>query len=58
MIINLPKKISANSGIRSQFHDVIDIAITIYDATNIKFPEKVNGITQVRHEVMFVLIEM
>lgn len=47
LIINWPKKIQANSGIRSQFHDVIDIAPTIYDVAHISFPEKVNGITQV-----------
>jgi arylsulfatase A-like enzyme len=47
LIINWPKRIAAHSGVRSQFHDVIDIAPTIYDAAHITFPDKVNGITQV-----------
>jgi len=41
-----PAKISAKGEIREQFHHVVDIAPTIYEAAGISFPAAVNGVTQ------------
>jgi arylsulfatase A-like enzyme len=46
LIIHWPAKITA-AGIRSQFHHVIDIAPTIYEAVGITMPDSVNGVSQV-----------
>lgn len=45
MVISWPKRI-ADKGIRSQFHHVIDIAPTIYEATGIQPPAMLNGVKQ------------
>lgn len=46
MVIHWPKGIKAKGEIRSQFGHVIDIAPTIYEATTLPAPKKVNGIDQ------------
>jgi arylsulfatase A-like enzyme len=46
LIIHWPAKITA-AGVRSQFHHVIDIAPTIYEAVGITMPDSVNGVSQV-----------
>lgn len=46
MVIQWPKGIRAKGEIRSQFGHVIDIAPTIYEATKLPAPKKVNGIDQ------------
>ena len=46
MAISWPGHIKDVGGIRTQFHHVIDIVPTILEATGIKAPETVNGITQ------------
>ncbi|MGH8065489.1 MAG: arylsulfatase [Candidatus Entotheonellia bacterium] len=44
--ISWPARIKDAGGIRHQFHHFIDIVPTILEATGIKVPEWVNGITQ------------
>ena len=46
LAISWPEHIKDVGGIRTQFHHVIDIVPTILEATGIKAPETVNGITQ------------
>ena len=46
LAISWPGHIKVVGAIRSQFHHVIDIVPTILEATGIKAPETVNGITQ------------
>ena len=46
MAIAWPGHIKDAGGIRNQFHHVIDIVPTILEATGIRAPETVNGITQ------------
>src|SRR5947208_190239 len=46
MAISWPGHISDVGGIRTQFHDIIDIVPTLLEATGIKAPELVNGIPQ------------
>lgn len=46
-IISWPARINDVGGMRSQFHHVVDVAPTVYEAAGIKMPEKVNGIDQV-----------
>ena len=46
LAISWPGHIKDVGGIRAQFHHVIDIVPTILEATGIKAPETVNGITQ------------
>jgi arylsulfatase len=46
MAISWPKVITDKGGIRTQFHHVIDIVPTLLEATKIKAPKVVNGITQ------------
>ncbi len=46
LAISWPGHIKDVGGIRSQFHHVIDIVPTLLEATGIKAPEEVNGITQ------------
>jgi arylsulfatase A-like enzyme len=47
MIITWPKRLRDKGGIRSQFHHVIDIVPTIYEAVGLKPPRQVNGVTQI-----------
>ena len=47
MMINWPAKFQAHGEVRSQFHHVVDIAPTIYEAASIRMPEYVNGVKQI-----------
>lgn len=44
--ISWPKKITDRGGVRNQFHHVIDIVPTIYEAAGITPPLEFNGVTQ------------
>jgi arylsulfatase A-like enzyme len=46
MVISWPKRIKDKGGLRTQFHHVVDIAPTIYEAVGIRPPAEVNGIAQ------------
>ncbi|MCE9533842.1 MAG: arylsulfatase [Planctomycetes bacterium] len=46
MCMAWPKRIKDAGGIRQQFHHVIDIVPTIYEATGIPQPASVNGVPQ------------
>lgn len=46
MVVTWPKRIKDRAGLRSQFHHVIDIAPTLYEAAGIPAPKRVNGIEQ------------
>jgi arylsulfatase len=46
-IISWPAKIKDGGTFRTQFHHVIDIAPTIYEAAGIAMPDLVNGVKQV-----------
>ena len=46
MALSWPKRITDHGGLRSQFHHVIDLAPTIYEAVGLAPPEQVNGIDQ------------
>lgn len=46
LVISWPRKIKADKRVRDQFHHVIDIAPTIYEAVGVKAPEVVNGVKQ------------
>jgi arylsulfatase len=44
--VRWPARIAATGDIRAQFHHVVDIAPTIYEAAGITFPDAVNGVPQ------------
>ena len=46
MVISWPARIKDKGGIRPQFHHVIDIAPTIYEAVGIEAPSVLNGVPQ------------
>ena len=46
LVVVWPKRITASSQIRSQFHHVIDIAPTVLEAAGLPEPKEVNGIRQ------------
>jgi arylsulfatase len=46
LAISWPAKITDKGGVRPQFHHVIDIAPTIYEACGITFPNVLNGVPQ------------
>ena len=46
MALSWPKRIADRGGLRTQFHHVIDLAPTIYEAVGIEPPAFVNGIEQ------------
>jgi arylsulfatase A-like enzyme len=46
LVISWPKRITAHGEIRTQFHHVIDLAPTIYEAAGIIPPKEVDGIAQ------------
>jgi arylsulfatase len=46
MVVCWPEGIQAHGEVRSQFHHVIDVAPTIYEATGVPAPKMVNGIEQ------------
>ena len=47
MVVTWPKRIKDAGGIRHQFHHVIDVVPTIFEAIGIPQPTMVNGIAQV-----------
>jgi arylsulfatase len=46
LVISWPQGIADHGGLRTQWHHVIDIVPTIYEACGVTPPEVVNGITQ------------
>src|SRR6202042_2576557 len=46
MVISWPSRIKDTGGIRTQFHHVIDIAPTIYEAAGVQSPSVLNGVPQ------------
>jgi arylsulfatase len=50
MAISWPKRIAARGEIRSQFHHVIDIALTILEEVGVQAPLVLNGVTQMPFE--------
>jgi arylsulfatase A-like enzyme len=46
MIVSWPAKITDKSGLRSQFHHVIDIMPTLLDVAGVQAPDILNGIPQ------------
>jgi arylsulfatase len=46
LAVSWPARIREQGGVRSQFHHVIDIAPTIYEACGITFPDVLNGVAQ------------
>src|SRR5262249_8911870 len=45
-VISWPKRIKARGEIRSQFHHVIDIVPTIYEAVGVEAPTSIDGVKQ------------
>jgi arylsulfatase len=50
LVISWPKRITDAGGIRTQFHHVIDIVPTIYEAVGVNAPDVLNGVKQVPME--------
>jgi arylsulfatase A-like enzyme len=46
MVVHWPKGIKAKGEIRTQFHDVIDVAPTVLEASGLPQPKEVNGFKQ------------
>jgi arylsulfatase len=46
LAVSWPARIKDRGGVRAQFHHVIDIAPTIYEAAGIQFPDTLNGVAQ------------
>jgi arylsulfatase len=46
LAMSWPARIKDKGGVRSQFHHVIDIAPTIYEAVGVAFPDVLNGVAQ------------
>jgi arylsulfatase A-like enzyme len=46
LALSWPGRIDDGGGLRTQFHHVVDIAPTLYEAAGISPPERVNGIEQ------------
>lgn len=46
MVVHWPAGITSRNEVRSQFHHVIDVAPTIYEAVGVPAPRVVNGINQ------------
>jgi arylsulfatase len=46
LAISWPARIKDKGGVRSQFHHVIDIAPTIYEAVGVSLPDVLNGVPQ------------
>jgi arylsulfatase len=46
LAVSWPARIEDRGGVRPQFHHVIDIAPTIYEAVGIEFPTMLNGVAQ------------
>jgi arylsulfatase A-like enzyme len=46
MVVSWPARINDKGGLRTQFHHVVDIVPTIYEAAGVTAPTKVDGIAQ------------
>jgi arylsulfatase len=46
LAVSWPARIKDRGGVRGQFHHVIDIAPTIYEAVGVPFPAELNGVPQ------------
>jgi len=46
MAVAWPARITDKGGVRAQFHHVIDIAPTIYEAVGVPFPDVIDGVAQ------------
>lgn len=46
LAVSWPARIKDKGGVRAQFHHVIDIAPTIYEAVGVPFPDVLNGVPQ------------
>jgi arylsulfatase len=46
LAVSWPARVKDKGGVRSQFHHVIDIAPTIYEAVGVPFPDDLNGVAQ------------
>jgi arylsulfatase A-like enzyme len=46
MVVSWPARIPQGGGLRAQFQHINDIAPTIYEAAEVRFPDVVNGTTQ------------
>ena len=46
MAVSWPRRITDAGGLRTQFHHVVDVAATIYEAAGISVPSHVSGIEQ------------
>jgi arylsulfatase len=46
LAVSWPARIKDRGGVRSQFHHVVDIAPTIYEAVGVPFPDVLNGVAQ------------
>jgi len=46
MAVSWPARIKDRGGVRPQFHHVVDIAPTIYEAVGVQFPDILNGVAQ------------
>jgi arylsulfatase len=46
LVVSWPARIKERGGVRNQFHHVIDVAPTIYEAVGIQFPQILNGVAQ------------
>ena len=55
MVVSWPSRIGDNGALRQQFHHVVDIAPTIYEATGITPPDILNGVEQEPIEGMSML---
>jgi len=46
MVVTWPNRIKDHGALRSQFHHVIDIAPTLYEAAGVPFPRIIDGVAQ------------
>ena len=46
LAVSWPARIKDRGGVRAQFHHVVDIAPTIYEAVGVPFPNVLNGVPQ------------
>jgi arylsulfatase len=46
LAVSWPARIKDRGGVRAQFHHVIDVAPTIYEAVGVPFPDTLNGTAQ------------
>jgi arylsulfatase len=46
MVVSWPARIKQVGGVRPQFHDIVDVAPTLYEAAGVPIPTMVNGVRQ------------